>query len=197
MEIKDWISLGALVVSFFTLYYTNKNNDKQHDLQMKLQNDQNKLEQRLQKEQHEQEKDRLERESNLRKELQQDQLNFQRKRVWYERQNEVIDKISENMQGVYLNSQRLIREEVDLEDKVSLKRIADHANKTIGHININRYYIESSDIFYAVQKAINYFDKLRIDCIEGNKDEAEEIYKNLEDQMNIFLNLVGDYFIKS
>ena len=40
---------------------------------------------------------------------------------------------------------------------------------------------------------ILYFD----DGMIYEHGTPEEIYKNLEDQMNIFLNLVGDYFIKS
>ncbi len=40
----------------------------------------------------------MERERYLRKEHQQDQLNFQRKQIWYEKQNEVIEKTASYLQ---------------------------------------------------------------------------------------------------
>lgn len=208
MNVNDFLSVAATIISGISLFLTYKNKIEQQELE---------------------------------KEIQQNEFNFSKKKVWYEKQNEILDtsviKLMENfskIQYIYLNhikqkntleqgkneileeideldeddlnhklnitSKEKILDELDKALKDKVKQKMDILSQKIGEQSADLYenllYLKSHKHYFSesIEQNINLVLRLTskiLKDIEGNQLEQEKFEGDL-DSMKSYISKITD-----
>lgn len=158
VTLDNFLSIGALLISGYSLYLSNQNKKEQQ---------------------------------NLQKEMQSNELKFSRRKVWYDKQNEVLDtslakliEISTNFNTFKILVEKELNDKNNftIHDREKLIEILELIQSNNNYISAHEHYFPKSlenNIDAIVNSTGHLLIKLDSEIDENNRAHEEEINKHM------------------
>lgn len=130
--------------------------------------------------------------SELQEKIKNKELEFSRKKIWYDRQAKVIDEVAENVEILYKNFSRMAQD-LNISDK-ELKELAIDNNKYLSILNKNRHYFPI-DISNLLSELSDYYVAGYYSYKEGDLETLDENLEIFSKKISEFTSYIANKFL--